>query len=491
MNCYYCPEKYRIILKSYPEKCHLIFMYRTIHQYLTSWFTQSNRKPLILRGARQVGKTSSVRILARELGLTLLEANMEDPHSFISLLKNNQPKEIFEIMALEHGLDEIRPDKVLIFFDEVQECPEIISFLRYCFERANEFAVICAGSLLEFTLAEIQTSFPVGRVEYLYMGPMTFEEYLLANSKQGLLDRMRKITLLKDTSTAVHQLLEKEFREYLLCGGMPEAVKVQTEKSGILALEKVKASILDSYRSDFSKYNQYTRLKPNINIIQSIFDRLPFQIGNKIKYSKLVDSARAEQVKKSISFLEKARILTMSYHSAASTPPLKALKNEKWFKLFYLDVGLVQTQFGVSIEAIKTARNLNDVANGILTEQFIAQHLNQLKPAFYNPELYHWGRNNKGSEAEVDFLFEFEGRVYPIEVKSGTSKTMRSLVMLQKEKRFPVAFRFYSGPVKTEIMSLTMENENFKYQLISLPHYLIEQLPKIIKALPPINGNNS
>ena len=455
-------------------------MHREFHRDLNIWFQQENRKPLILRGARQVGKTTSVRIFAREQKLTLIEVNMEDPQPFISLIKNNNPIEIFEILALERNIDQLQPNKTVIFFDEVQECPAIIPFLRYCFERAKEFSVICAGSLLEFTLAEVHSSFPVGRVEYLYLGPMTFEEYLLANSKQKLLEQVLLTSLDNIITSPIHELLDTQFREYLLCGGMPEAVKIKAEKGSLVMLEKAKSSILESYYSDFPKYKKYTHLRPDIDTLQSIFEKIPAQIGNKIKYVKLAENTKAEKVKKSISFLEKALITSSSYHTSASKPPLRALKNEKWFKLFFLDVGLVQSQLGVSIESIKSQPDINHIAKGALAEQFIAQHLLQYRPAFLKPELFHWSRNTKGSEAEVDFMIEFNGQIIPVEVKAGTSRTMRSLIMLQKEKHFPLAVRFYSGLPKIETLSLIENNKVFHYQLLSLPHYLVGQLSRFL-----------
>jgi len=466
-------------------------MRREFHQDLNIWFRQENRKPLILRGARQVGKTTSVRIFAREQGLTLIEVNMEDPQLFISLIKNNNPIEIFEILALERNISLLHPDKMVIFFDEAQECPAIIPFLRYCFERAKEFAVICAGSLLEFTLAEASSSFPVGRVEYLYLGPMTFEEYLLANSKQKLLEQILSTDFDNIITSPIHDLLDIQFREYLLCGGMPEAVKIKSEKGSLVMLEKVKSSILESYYSDFPKYKKYTHLRPDIDTLQSIFEKLPMQIGNKIKYVKLVENTKAEKVKRGISFLEKALIASLSYHTSASKPPLKALKNEKWFKLFFLDVGLVQSQLGLSIENIKSQPEINHIAKGALAEQFIAQHLLQYRPSFLKPELFHWSRNTKGSEAEVDFMIEFDGQIIPIEVKAGTSRTMRSLIMLQKEKKFPLAVRFYSGLPKIETLSLTEVDDFFEYQLLSLPHYLVGQLSRIFTILTKPNYPNA
>jgi len=457
-------------------------MYRNALIDFKNWFFSNDSKPLILRGARQVGKTTLIRLFAAQNDLTLIEVNMEDPQSFVTLLKNNQPQDIFEILALERGLDELSPDKHLFFFDEVQECPDIIRFLRYCYERAPDFRVVCAGSLLEFTLGELQTSFPVGRVEYMYLETMTFEEYLRAvTGSTKLVDKLENFSPSNPISQAIHTILLNHFKSYLICGGMPEVVSAKAKGKGLLEMEKIKSAILESYYSDFPKYTQHTAMKPDIALLQQLFSTLPNQIGNKITYSKLALETKAEKVKRHIDFLEKALLVKRCIHSSANEPPLRAGINEKVFKLLGLDVGLLQTQLGVSIAEIIDSKDVNKLAKGDLTEQFIGQHLSQLNERFKKPALYHWSRQSRGSEAEVDYLIELNGQIIPIEVKAGTSNTMRSLQLLQQEKHYPFAVRFYAGEIKQE--SRSIPDQSIKFTLLSLPLYAVGQLPRLFAEL--------
>jgi len=456
-------------------------MYRLSLKYLRQWFHRDDRKPLILRGARQVGKTTLVRLFADTEKLELIEVNMEDPQSFVALLKNNQPQEIFELLALERGLKTLLPEQTLIFFDEVQECPEIIPFLRYCHERAQSFRVICAGSLLEFSLGNVTTSFPVGRVEYMYLHPMSFDEYVFAVGGEGLFDKLNQYSLERPLSSPVHELLVQHFREYLICGGMPAVVKAKAGGAGILEMERIKSSILESFGSDFAKYSKYISNRPDVDLLNQIFEKLPNLIGKKITYSKVSQNETAARVRKHIDFLEQALIIRRCKHTSAGAPPLRAGVNEKIFKLILLDVGLLQTQLGVSIADIKSVADVNKLAKGELAEQFIGQQLLYLSADFIKPQLFHWSRTARGSEAEVDYLIELGGKIYPIEVKAGTSNTMRSLALLQAEKQFPLAVRFYSGEVKKERRTIQRGDTNFSYTLISLPHYACEHIARLLR----------
>lgn len=455
-------------------------MKRHAVQYLSEWFYRKNRKPLILRGARQVGKTTLIRLFAKQENLQLIEVNMEDPQAFPSLLKNNQPMEIFELLALEQGLDSLAPEKTIVFFDEVQECPELIPFLRYCYERAHDFRVICAGSLLEFALESPSYSFPVGRVEYMYLEPMNFEEYLSAVTGEPLLKKINSFTIDKPLSLPIHQILVNHFKEYLICGGMPEVVKAKAGGAGLLEMERIKSSILESYSSDFPKYKQYTSLRPDVELLQQLFATLPTNIGKKITFSKLAEHSKAEKVKRHIDFLEKALLVKRCIHTNASSAPLRAGSNDKIFKLIFLDVGLLQTQLGISVAEIKSDMDINKLAKGELAEQYVGQHLLCLKPSFIKPQLFHWSRTARGSEAEVDYLIELNGQIIPIEVKAGTSNTMRSLQLLQAEKKYPTAIRLYSGEAKAETRSVSTKDGYFVYTLISLPHYACGQLARLI-----------
>ena len=264
---------------------------------------------------------------------------------------------------------------------------------------------------------------------------------------------------------------------------MPEAVKAKVNGANLLEIERIKSSIIESYSADFPKYTKYITHRPDTVLLCELFEKLANFIGKKITFSKISPNNTAAKTNKHVKYLEQALIVKRCTHTSAQNPPLKAGINEKIFKLIMLDVGLLQTQLGISIAEIKNSADVNKLAKGELAEQFVGQQLLHLQPFFIKPQLHHWSRSAHGSEAEVDYIIELEGNIYPIEVKAGTSNTMRSLKLLQAEKQFPVAIRFYSGEAKKEKQTVLIGEKKFNYVLISLPHYACNQLPQIITEI--------
>ena len=369
-------------------------MYRKQIDYIEQWFSRQTRKPLIIRGARQVGKTTTVILAAQKLGVDLISINMEDQHSFTSELSSNNPKAIFELIALSAGRQSLDPNNTLFFFDEAQEHPAIIPFLRYCFEKAPEYRVILTGSLLEFVLNAPDFSFPVGRVEFLFMGPMTFTEYLYGIKQTVLADKLKTFDFNNPVTPAYHQLYLEHLRTYSAVGGMPEAVKVYRDTQSWLEVARIKESILETYQADFGKYYK----KANTDIIREVFQKIPLSLSQKTIFSKLVKGARSDVSKHALKALELARVVSPCYHSAGNGVPLAAELKSNHFKSFFLDIGLCLSALGLNIDAISS--DLNHVAKGAIAEQFIAQHLLDDREPFQKPQLYYWQRQKQGTRGQ-------------------------------------------------------------------------------------------
>lgn len=452
-------------------------MYRKQIDYIETWFFRTTRKPLIIRGARQVGKTTAVQLAAEKLGVDLITVNMEDQHSFTSELASNNPQAIFELIALSTGRQSLDPQKTLFFFDEAQEHPAIIPFLRYCFEKAPEFRVILTGSLLEFVLNAADFSFPVGRVEFLFMGPMTFTEFLYGIGQTVLADKLKTYDFNHPVTPAYHQLYLEQLRTYSVVGGMPEAVKVYRDTQSWLEVARIKESILETYHADFGKYYKST----NTDIIREVFQKIPLLLSQKTIYSKLVEGARSDVSKRALKALELARVVSPCYHSAGNGVPLAAELKSNHFKSFFLDIGLCLSALGLNIDGVSS--DLNSTAKGVIAEQFIAQHLLDDRALFQKPKLYYWQRQKQGTSSEVDFLSDYEGRVVPIEVKSGKVGSMKSLQVFMRLKQAPPAFAIRFLDNLPEHKPILSKESRHVYQLISLPHYLVEYWRSYVGSL--------
>ena len=448
--------------------------------YIEDWANRPTRKPLIIRGARQAGKTTLVRLACEEMGLQLIELNMEDKQNFTPLLTQNDPQKVFQAIALSRQLKTIDPGKCLFFFDEAQACPALIPFLRYCFERTPEYRVILTGSLLEFVLMAENYSFPVGRVEFLYLGPMTFEEYLDGTNNHATRELLQQVTVAEPFNQAIHNMLLEHLRHYLIVGGMPESINAYRETQSYLESERVKQGIITAYQADFHQYSR----QADIPLLNSVLTAIPAQLGKKIIYRRLADGVRSERVRRALELLELAKVIQRCYHSHGNGLPLAAQRKPGRFKLLFLDVGLVQTMLGVSLAAIETAEEINDIAKGALAEQFIGQHLLYDIPLFEAPAIHYWERQVKHSSAEIDYLLPWNQRVLPVEVKSGHRGHMKSLQQFLQEKssqKKPAdrALRFSSGPL------LLRDNEypGGRYRFLNVPHYLVGQWSRLAEAL--------
>jgi len=411
-------------------------MKRLAEKQVVEWKESTRRKPLIIRGARQVGKTWLVEnFLAKQFD-SFVKIDLEKRRDIHTLFEGDlDPKTILTYLELEAG--RIIPGKTLLFFDEIQACPRAIMALRYFYEQMPELHVIAAGSLLEFAFGEI--SIPVGRVQYLHMHPMTFYEYLLAMGKEQMGEYVLKSAA--DSAEEIQKKILNELRSYFFVGGMPECVKIYRDTSSMVEAFNVQSEILDSYRYGFSKY------KPSMDItcLDAVFLNVAKSIGEQLKYTRLNVGHSGQMNRKAFDLLVKAKIIHKIPACDPSGLPLGATANQKKFKATMLDIGLLQRICQVPVELELKQENLLAMYRGKLAEQFVGQEM----LARSGSELFYWARDARSSSAEVDYLAVCEGNIYPVEVKSGAGGSLKSLhLMLEKYQNCPQGFVLYSGTYK-------------------------------------------
>jgi predicted AAA+ superfamily ATPase len=448
-------------------------MYRSELASLKTWVSQTKRKPIMLRGARQVGKSTLIRQLGADFG-NLVEINLEKRPDLAAPLLDPSPAQ--RLKRLEALLEtKIIPGQTLLFLDEVQATPPIIPQLRYLYEDHPDLHVIAAGSLLDFVLSEAEFSMPVGRIDYLHLGPMCFEDFLRALGRTSLLDWVLNYQVAQDGTLPlippeVHTELMAAVRSYLLVGGMPESVLVHSQNPSLHESEKTLESLLQTFREDFNKYRKRTPEER----LRKTFDRIPFLVGKKLKYSQIDPDERARDLKVTVKMLTLAKLVYLVRHSSASGIPLGAQADEHHFKSLFLDVGLMGRSTGLRFVDFEKNPDLLALNRGALAEQFIGQHLLYSSPPYIAPELYYWEREKKTSQAEVDYLIVEKGIVVPVEVKAGGSGRMRSLALFLKEKKSPLGLRFYSGQPSLE---------RKLHPVLSLPFYLVGQARRLTNQL--------
>lgn len=446
--------------------------------YLTTWYGKKRRKPLVIRGARQVGKSTLVRRFAQRRGLKLHDINLEQ-HLFLDDIFASLDIDLIirELSALTGG--NVLSQEKILFLDEIQATPHAIQALRYFYENRPELPVIAAGSLLEFALSDHNFSMPVGRIEYYHLGPMTFEEFLQAVDP-GLVAYCTDFHIGRSMPLAAHRRLIQRQREYLFVGGMPEAVQVYVETGALDEVTSVHRSIVETYQDDFSKYAR----KKDLILMQRVFRQIPRIIGQKVKYSNISRENKSREVKGAIDLLVKARICHQVFHSSCSGVPLMAQINENVFKLLFMDVGMAAYLSGLDWIAMQALDGQALVNEGKLAEQFVGQHL--FDP-LEGPKLTYWLREAKSANAEVDYVISRGNQVMPIEVKAGTSGTLKSLQQFVRNKKPDVCIRFDLNPPDTARIEHAARTAHgsvpVSYQLVSLPLYLAGQLPRLLDEL--------
>lgn len=445
-------------------------MIRNLITHLNNWKKLEKRKPLILRGARQTGKTTLVGIFSEafenrvflNLELFAHRRYWEGDPSVEQFLRNVEVGE----------RQKITPGKTLLFLDEIQNEPRAIRMLRYFYEQKPALHVVATGSLMELSLREKGFSFPVGRVTFLYLHPMSFDEYLRAISEEGLLEELERVSLPDPhLSPSIQALAHEKFLEYLYVGGMPEAVKTFVEEKKFTSLNAVREGLLTSFGEDVPKYARPAQVR----YLQFLIQQAPLFAGQRIRYENFGESGfPGREMKQAFETFEKAFIAQRIFGSPRVAPPFhQNLRVSP--KLLFLDVGLVAHRLGVEPVSLQRS-DLNDLFRGALAEQIVGQEL--LAQECNRRELLSfWYRDSPGSTAEIDYLLQVGGKLIPIEVKSGKSGKLRSLIQFMDKAPHSVALRLYSGPPQKDPL---VTPSGKKFSLFSLPLYLAFRIKNLL-----------
>ncbi|VAX06004.1 Predicted ATPase (AAA+ superfamily) [hydrothermal vent metagenome] len=449
--------------------------------YIQEWSDRTNRKPLVIRGARQVGKSTLVRQFARESGLHLFEINFERNPEYREAFSVKDPDQVISTLQLLAD-DNIVAGKTLLFLDEIQAAPEALAVLRYFYEEQPALHIIAAGSLLEFTLADAQFSMPVGRIEYLHLGAMQFEDFLIAVGQSRIVAYLQNLSLEDIRNNALPSVIHKKCMTYLkqfwITGGLPEVIAEYAERDDFAQVARIQQNIVATYRDDFNKYSHGT-LK---QLVQLVFDQLPAMVGRKFKYAHVSRDYRAAELEKALQHLCHARIATKVFHTSANGVPLAAEVNPRFFKALYLDIGLLCAALNLNVLDLGK-EDLSLINKGALAEQFIGQHLLYSELYYQKPELYYWVRETKSAAAEIDYLISSGQHIVPVEIKAGTTGTLKSVHQFLKEKKQHFALRFNADvpSLLNDTKKLT-DGSTLNYELLSLPLYLIGQTSRLTSA---------
>jgi len=413
------------------------YINRHIDKELENWAISKSRKPLLLRGARQVGKSSSVRKLGEKFDF-FLEINFE---------KDKKVRELFETVdslepqTLCRKLSLIKetpiiPDKTLLFFDEIQGCLPAISSLRFFYEDYPALHIIAAGSLLEFALEELP-SFGVGRIRSLFMYPFSFPEFLSACTNGMLLEAIRKASPDSPLDDVVHRKVLDYLRTFLIIGGMPEVVAAYAGEKDFYKCQFVLDDLMITLRSDFVKYKKRV---PALQI-SSVFDSVVKQAGKKFVFSTATQEYSHYQLKKALELLKMAGLVIPVVHTSATGLPLGAEMNPGKQKMLLLDTGILQRLQDLNLADILLSNDFNLVNKGSIAEMYTGLELIKKSSCYIPQQLYYWQREQKNNHAEVDYIIQRGEKIIPIEVKSGTSGKMQSLHLFLKEKKSDFGIR--------------------------------------------------
>lgn len=440
-------------------------MKRDIEKDLLLWKNNKERYPLLIRGARQVGKSYIVESFAKDNFRNYIIVNFEFQPQLKECFNTFDPIEIINKLQLFFNV-QIDKENTLIFLDEIQECPQAIVSLRYFKEKMPALPVIGAGSLLEFTLRKDTFRMPVGRIHFLYLEPLSFSEFLEASGNRQLREYVSKIEIGAKIEEIIHQKLLELLRLYLILGGMPAVIKDYVEHKDLMRCQNLHFGLLQTYRADFSKYAS----SANYKYLQKVFDTAPRLIGQRVKYSAIDADVKSRDLKNALELLTQAGIVKPVYMSDASGLPLGAGINEKKLKLNFIDVGLMQNACALQSE-ISMNKDFMQINSGSVAEQFVGQELRAYSDRHQECRLFFWARDKKNSSAEIDYIINIDTDILPIEVKAGKIGTLKSLRLFLEEKKSRLGLR------------ISQEKLLHKDNFLSLPLYMIEQISRIVKAI--------
>lgn len=431
-------------------------MKRFITDKLIKWKNSKDRKPLILRGARQVGKTYILQNFAEENYENMAYFNFDHDDGLEELfLYTKDPKRIIEQLSLANG-EKINPETTLIILDEIQECPNALNSLKYFCEEANEYHLVCAGSLLGIRLSKI--SFPVGKVDFLNLYPMTFSEFLIADDSSNLVEVMKQIKEIKEIPKIFESQLLEKLKIYYIVGGMPEVVYSWINDKDIEKVNKLQQNILDSYEQDFSKHLDINEA----NKVSLIWNGIPSQLAKENKkfvYQVIKKGARAREYESALNWLSNANLISRCFLVSKCAFPLKAYSDLSAYKIYMMDVGLLRRMSNLDSSVILEGNKLLEEFKGSFTENYVAIVLNYMLE--YSPNYYTFDRN------EIDFVIQRKNKIIPIEVKSNKNTNHNSLTKFNAKNDNEVSFRF------------SLNNLSKDGKIINIPLYYIEYIDNL------------
>lgn len=440
-------------------------MKRLINYHLQQWKNSSRRKALLIRGARQVGKTYSVRRFG-ETFEEFVEINLEQNPEYAEVFRLNlDPQRILRELRLMTG-KRLVPGSALLFIDEIQQYPTAVTALRYFYEEIPELHVVAAGSLLEFALEQV--GIPVGRVASLHMYPMSFLEFLVARGKNSMIELMLDEEYILSISDPIHNLLLRLVGEYLVLGGLPEVVQAWIDHEEPDRCGEILDVITAACRQDFTKYSKRHQIK----YVDLLFSEVPALTGRKFKYNALPGVWKARELSPALDLLCKASVMHKVTHSSGNGIPMKAESNPRRFKTLMMDVGLSQRTMGANIKPwlLNPSEAINN--SGPVIESFVGQELLAYSNPWGRQELFYWHREARASNAEVDYIIAIGNAVIPIEVKAGATGRLRSLRMFldAKQDSTPYGIRF-SG------QKSSIHDDLHSYSLYAIPYVLHDNIP--------------
>lgn len=433
---------------------------REIIDKLKAWKDNLRRKPLVLQGARQVGKSWVLKKFGQECYENVVYVNFDTmPGIKEDFKRTKEPHKLLKVLEMMAGRA-ISPFSTLIIFDEIQECNEALNSLKYFCEDAPEYSIVCAGSLLGVALNRAGASFPVGKVDFMNLYPVSFAEYLRAADEPlfrsyGMIDEVMAVP------EVIHQQLIDAYKVYLVLGGMPEAVSAYIDTRSWDEVKTVQDAILQSYSLDFAKHINNKDIPRVFQVWGNLQDQLARE-DKKFRYADIQKGARAREYEGAIEWLCLAGLVHRV--SAIETPrlPLSAYKKSNAFKLYLNDVGLLGRKFDLDYKTILMGDNLFTEFKGVMAENYVLQSLvRQL-----GNQHYYWTSGNK---AEVEFVLQFEGKIVPIEVKADKNVTAKSLAYYRKS---------YQPPLSVRLSTLNMRKDD---DLFNLPLYLVDKLRTFMK----------
>ncbi|MEN8192349.1 MAG: AAA family ATPase [Bacteroidota bacterium] len=433
-------------------------MERDLYKQLVQWKNKSNRKPLLLQGARQVGKTYLVNQFGKTEYSQFISLNFEQDPELKTLFQGNlSAKTVIENIELYIGM-KIELENSLIFFDEIQEAEEAITSLKYFYEQASQYHIIAAGSLLGVSVGK-ERSFPVGKVNFITLYPMSFSEYLRAFSEELISEKIKNFQKLEPLPELIHEKLIKHLKMYLFLGGMPEVLQSYREHKDITLTREIQSDILESYSRDFSKY----RDKSQAVKTSELWNSIPYQLAKenkKFKYNSVRKNARALMYESTIEWLNKAGLVYLANNISTPKLPISGYTDRSKFKLYLFDTGLLGAMLNISSDIIIKDAALFSEYNGAFIENYVASELTILG----EKELFYW---TSKSDAEVDFIIQSNMEIYPLEVKSGLSRNLKSL-------------RSYADKYKPKLIVRTSPRNFIRSDtFVNLPLYALTLLNRV------------